>query len=55
MVVTGWPPERKEVPEELRVFWSFRDEISAHDGIFFKSHQVIVPASLRSEMLKKDT
>ena len=36
MVMTDWPPERKEVPEELSVFWSFRDEISAHDGIFLK-------------------
>jgi len=52
-VMNGWPDERKEVPEPLRLYWSYRDEISAYDGVLYKSHQVIVPTSLRPEMLKK--
>lgn len=35
------------------MYWSYRDEISAYDGVLYKSHQVIVPTSLRPEMLKK--
>ena len=53
MVMNGWPEERKEVPEQLRLYCGYRDEISVYDGVLFKSHQVIVPASLRAEMLKK--
>jgi len=52
-VMNGWPDERKEVPEPLRLYWSYRDKISAYDGVLYKSHQVIVPTSLRPEMLKK--
>ena len=52
-VMNGWPDERKEVPEPLRFYWNYRDEISAYDGVLYKSHQVIVPTSLRPEMLKK--
>ena len=51
--MNGWPSERKEVPEQLRLYWNFRDEISVYDGVLYRSHQVIVPATLRDEMLQK--
>ena len=53
VVTNGWPSERKETPEELRVYWNFRDELSVYDDVLYKSHPVIVPASLRPEMLRK--
>ena len=53
VIMNGWPSERKEAPEELRVYWNFRDEISVYDGVLYRSHQVIVPASLLPEMLRK--
>ena len=53
VVTSGWPSERKEAPEKLRVYWNFRDELSVYDDVLYKSHQVIVPASLRPEMLRK--
>ena len=55
MVMNGWPSERKEVPEQLRLYWNFRDEISVYDDVLYRSHQVIVPATLRDEMLQKNT
>lgn len=53
MVLGGWPRKKSEVPEEIRAYWDLRDEISVYDGVLFKSHQVIVPASLRPELLQK--
>ena len=47
VTVTGWPDERKSVPEEIRGFWSYREEITADNGVLFKLHQIIVPSSLR--------
>ena len=47
VVASGWPGERKEMPEHLRQYWSFRDEISVYHGVAYRSHQVIVPSSLR--------
>ena len=32
--MTGWPDERKSVPEEIRGFWSYREEITADNGVF---------------------
>ena len=55
VVLSGWPSETKEMPEQIRVYWDSRDEIKVYDGILYKSHQVIVPTvtSLRPEMLRK--
>ena len=53
VVLSGWPSERKEVPDQIRVYWDSRDEITMYYGILYKSHQVIVPTSLQSEMLRK--
>ena len=53
VVLSGWPSERKEVPEQIKIYWDSRDEITVYDGILYTSHQVIVPASLRPEMLRK--
>ena len=52
-VMNGWPDERKEVPEQLRLYWGYKDKIPAYNSVLFKSHQVIVPTSLRPKMLKK--
>ena len=51
--MTGWPDDRKSVPEEIRGFWSYREEITADNGVLLKLDQVIVPSSLRAEMLRK--
>lgn len=42
-VLQGWPICREDTPPAIREYWSIRDEISAQDGVLFKSQQVIVP------------
>ena len=49
VTVTSWPDKRKSVLEEIRVFWSYREELTADK----KLDQVVVPSSLRAEMLRK--
>ena len=55
--VTHWkefePKQARTVPEEIRGFWGYREEITAENGVLFKLDQVIVPSSLRAEMLRK--
>lgn len=52
-VLSGWPENRNKCPTELSDFWNFRDEISYYEGILFKSDKIIVPASLRQNLLEK--
>ena len=48
----GWPQAKKDCPEELLDFWSFRQEISEEDGLLYKNQRLIMPHSERLETLK---
>ena len=52
-VQNGWPEKRSNVPIGAQPFWNYRDEVTYHHGIFFKGNRVIVPASMRTAMLKR--
>ena len=47
-IIQGWPDSIKDLPTDVRVFWSFRDELAVEDGIIFK---VLIPESLRADVL----
>ena len=49
-IIQGWPDSIKDLPTDVRVFWSFHDELAVEDGIIFKGKQVI-PESLRADIL----
>ena len=49
----GWPEQRSETPQELRVYWNFREELSEAQGIILKGDKIVIPVSLRKEMLDK--
>ena len=44
---------REQVPVQVRDYWNYRDEISLHNGLLFKSQRVTIPMALRSGMLSK--
>ncbi|MCG8047630.1 MAG: RNase H-like domain-containing protein [Candidatus Thiodiazotropha endolucinida] len=50
-VLEGWPQKKDECPSEIRPYWNFRDEITFVEEMLFKGHKLIVPKSLRKEML----
>jgi len=52
-ILVGWPEERRKCPGELADYWNYRDEMSVVDGLIFKGNRIIIPSSLRTEMLKK--
>ena len=51
IVLKGWPQPEDQVPPEIRPYWNFRDEITFVEEMLFKGQKLIVPKSLRKEML----
>ena len=51
-ILHGWPGDKSEVPEVLRAYYSFRDELVVQDQLVFKGHQLIIPRALRKEMME---
>ena len=39
------------LPQELHLYWNFRDELSVKDGLVTKSSRLLIPSTLRWKML----
>ncbi|CAG2216619.1 unnamed protein product [Mytilus edulis] len=48
----GWPLKKEELPEDLKMYWQFRNEITCIDNLLYKGLKLIIPTSLRKEMLQ---
>lgn len=53
LIHNGWPASKSLTPPGGKEYWGFREELSELDGIIFKGSRIIVPQSMRTEMLKK--
>ena len=47
----GWPAERSEVSEDVKPYWTFREELDYVDGAVYRSERVVIPPSLRKYAL----
>lgn len=52
-ITEGWPADKSQLEHTLRPYWTFRDELSVQNGTIYKGHQVLVPSTLQTEMLRK--
>ncbi|CAC5382924.1 unnamed protein product [Mytilus coruscus] len=53
LIIDGWPDDKNEVTKEVFEYWNFRDELSNVNGIILKGEKIIIPASMRENMLNK--
>ncbi|XP_052755373.1 uncharacterized protein LOC128201708 [Galleria mellonella] len=51
-IKTGWPDHKYNLPIELQVFWAIKDELYVVDSVVFKDSIILIPSSLRAEMLR---
>ena len=52
-LLIGWPDTKEQVPLTVQHYWNFREELTLHNGVLFKNQRIIIPHSLRSEMLAR--
>ena len=52
-VIQGWPDSGKKIVPALKPYWPLRDDISVEDGLIFLGSRVIVPESLRGNILQQ--
>lgn len=53
VVRRGWPEKRYSCPSSVLEYWNFRDQVTVNEGIVMKSQKVVIPRSLRQEMMDK--
>ncbi|XP_033760776.1 uncharacterized protein K02A2.6-like [Pecten maximus] len=47
----GWPDTKSEVCTEAKPYWDSRDQLSVLDSIVYKGSRIVIPPSMRKEML----
>lgn len=50
-ITSGWPSKISAVPQAIRKYFNFREDLSLHEGLLLKGSQLLVPAKLRPKML----
>ena len=53
IVMKGWPDCKEPSPAMIQEYWNFHEEITIQDGILYKGLHMIIPVSLRADILKK--
>ena len=53
IIITGWPDSRDELCVDLQPYWSYRDELAVIDGIILKGRCIIMPNSVREQVLNQ--
>jgi len=53
MIQAGWPEGKAEVPHSIRSYWDARSELATLDGVIYRGMRIVVPPSMRPEMLAR--
>ncbi|CAC5389163.1 unnamed protein product [Mytilus coruscus] len=53
VIQEGWPINKWNVPSSVSIYFDIRDELTLQNGLLFKGERVIIPKSLRTDMIKK--
>ena len=50
-IIAGWPDTKDELYADLNPYWSYRDELAVIDDIILKGRCIVIPNSLRQQVL----
>ena len=50
-IITGWSYSKEEISEELKLYWSYRDKLAVINSIMLKGRHIIIPNSLKQQVL----
>lgn len=53
LVKHGWPSHKRDIPQAASQFWPVKDEIHEIDTILYLGDRIIIPTSMRREMIQK--
>lgn len=53
IILKGWPSDKSQIPLSVKPFWTFREDLTVHNGLVYKGVQIVVPNHMRREVLGK--
>ena len=52
-VIQGWPENKNQLPQDMRTYWTFRDDMAVIDLVVVKSRCIVTPEALQQQVLKQ--
>lgn len=52
IILEGWPTSVKELPDMLKKYWSFREQLAVYEDMIFKNGRVLIPDKMIETVLK---
>ena len=52
VILTGWPEDKSQVPNPALPYYNVRNELTVQNGVIIRGERVVVPKSLRRDMLQ---
>lgn len=52
VIENGWPDCSDDISVDVKEFWNFRDELSVYEGLIFKGDKILIPSTLKYEVLQ---
>lgn len=52
-IANGWPKNIRDVPENIKMYFKYKDELSAQQGLIFRNNKILIPYVLRKLMIEK--
>ena len=52
-IIAGWPDSKDQPHQDIRLFWSFRDDMAMIDGFIMKGRHIVIPDVLKPQALDK--
>ena len=49
----GWPIDHRMLPQELHMFWNYREDLSMENGLITKGARLLIPSTLRRKVLEQ--
>jgi hypothetical protein len=53
VVKSGWPESKTDTPLELRPYFHHRDELTVSNGLILRADRVVIPKTMRSDLIKR--
>ena len=52
-IIYGWPNYISDVPEDIKVYFQFKDELTTFDNLILRNNLIVIPYGMRKDMIKK--
>ena len=52
-VIQRWPESKNQLPQDIRTYWMFRDNMAVINGVVIKGRLIVIPEVLQQQVLKQ--